>query len=1191
MKRIHLLFMFWIIACQLMAQTAITVHGTVTNIANGTPVVNYPVTIQTDSVNGSYYYHVVFTNPNGFYTDLVPVSQPGTPGVIHVSIYDCQQYLVTYLLTYVAGTTSLEQNFVICATAPPSCVADYSYETTGPLTKHFHDISVNASSQRLWNFGDGTTSTNVDPLHTFPAPGLYPVKLTIGSAGTTCWDSITKMVQVGDSIPAGCQAFYHAEPDNQVPFLFHFINQSSGNPTTFNWDFGDGQTQVVTFPNNPNVSHQYLAPGAFTVCLQILGTDSLCSDIYCSTISVGDTVAPCHASFTYLISGNTGLTVQFTDNSTSSSGAITQWYWIFDDPLSGANNTSNLQNPLHVFGGPGTFNVCLTISNTNGCQSTYCYAIGVGQPQGCHADYTFEPAGPLMIHFHDISIGVNSLRTWYFGDGTTSTNVDPLHTFPAVGVYPVKLMIGAPGTVCWDSITKMIYVGDTLPAGCQAYFHAEQDNQVPLLIHFQNQSTGNLSTFFWNFGDGTSATISFPANPNVNHQYASAGTYTVCLTVQGFDSLCADSYCTQVHVEGTSAQCHAAYTYATAPGTTPDFIQFTDTSISSGPISWIWDFGDPASGLDNFSTLQNPSHVFTSPGIFNVCLTISSNDSLCHDTWCHPVETGQQQACEAHFDAHPAQNSILTMHFEDHSQGDIRTWTWEFGDGASVTVHFPNNPNATHTYQAPGFYNVCLTVQGFDSLCLSTLCKTVAVYDSIPGCQAQFTYYPDSTNTTNSMQFVDLSSGNPNSWFWNFGDPQSGMSNTSTIQNPVHNFVTPGIYYVCLTIHGPSGQSTWCANVEVGPGPNCVNYFTYSSIGLSVHFEGHLPNSNPNAFVWDFGDNQSGIGENIIHTYATPGIYYVTLTTVSPTIQGGCTYTSGQMISVGDSTLWHQLYGQVFAGNFPIQQGIVMLFSMDTINYFVPFVSVSLLDSSGVYFFPMVPQGNFYIYAIPLVNGYLPTYYGDVLNWNDATVITLGTPNNPYDIHLVQGDSYVQGSGSIQGHLAQGDISQSMVDKVTMLLKNEHGKTIQHSPVNAAGDFNFSQLAYGTYYLYAELAGCESQTIKVVLSETTPSIQVGLALSGHSILGTPESLPSIDAGVVYPNPVNDYARIAMKLNNPADLTIELYNMSGQMISQIQKSCLAGETLVTIPTAGLNPGIFTLKIYTSEGLLITRKLVK
>ncbi|NVO21111.1 MAG: PKD domain-containing protein [Bacteroidetes bacterium] len=1183
MKKINLLFVFFLLVSQLIAQTAITVHGTVTNIANGTPVVNYPVTIQTDSVNGFYYTHTVFTNPNGFYTDQVPVFQPNTPGIIHVSTYDCQQYLISYTLTYIPSTTLLEQNFVICA-SPQNCDANFTYETTGPMSKHFHDISANSTTYRMWYFGDGATSTNVDPNHTFPAPGLYPVKLIIGAPGLSCWDSIIQQVQVGDTIPTGCQAYFHTEPDNQVPNLIHFINQSTGtNLSTYLWDFGDGTT-ATTGPANPGIGHEYATTGTFYPCLTVIASGNTCTDTYCSQVTVGST-GGCIANYSFSTSGNVApVTVQFTDLSSATS-TIVSWLWNFNDPTAGVNNTSSLQNPVHVFAAPGVFSVCLTITTSSGCTSTYCHPVEIGQPQNCEANYTYEFTGTLTVHFHDISTGQNSQRLWDFGDGTASTNVDPYHTFASPGLYPVKLTIGIPGTTCSDSITQMILVGDTIPTGCQAYYHAENDPQIPYLVHFINQSQGNIGNYLWDFGDGTTTPVTFPANPNVDHQYAAAGTYLACLTIIALDSTCTDTYCEEIQVEGNSGQCQAYFTWEAVPSSSYT-IQFTNQSTASTTIMhYQWQFGD-GTGSD----MQNPTHTYSAPGVYTTCLTITA-DGGCTSTFCKPVQVGNNQQCHAEFNAHETMNNPMTWEFIDHSEGNINSWTWEFGDGQTVTVIHPNNPNVAHTYALPGYYTACLTIRGIDSLCYSTYCETIAVGDTIPQCQAQFTYYPDSTNSGNNFHFVDLSSGSPTSWHWEFGDPQSGASNVSNLQNPNHSFSEPGTYYVCLTIHGPNCESTWCSEVEIEQTPSCINYFTYSTIGLSAHFEGHLLNATPASYVWDFGDNQSGIGENQVHNYSAPGVYYVTLTTTTQNPSNPCTYTSSQMITVGDSTLWHQLYGQVFAGNFPVTQGLVMLFSVDTSNYFVPFVDITTLDSQGVYVFPMVPQGNFYVYAIPFMNGYLPTYYGDVLNWSAATVISLGTPANPYNIHLVEGDSYTPGTGTIQGQVNQGDISQGLVDKITMLLKDENGKTISYAQVNNTGEFIFPQLAFGTYYLYAELAGCQSQTIRVVIDATNTAPQVILQLSGNRILGTSESIAELIAGVVYPNPVNDIARITIKPTNPTDLTVELSNTAGQVVYQKLESNVHGETLLSILVAPLTPGIYTLRLYSHEGLMITRKLVK
>jgi len=1099
MKKIFLLSALWLLTLPLFSQNAVNISGVVTDINTGAPLPACPVTIQSDSVNGFYYYHVVYTNPNGYFQDLMVLGPAVTQGIVHVSVIDCQQYTHTANLPYSPGNMSVSTTFSICA-FPQGCTAAFTFNPAGPLTMQFIDQSVGANSLRNWDFGDGTTSNLLNPVHTFPVPGYYVVSLSIGAQGTTCWDQEIMTILVGDSVsPGGCQSYFISQPDPANSSLVHFLNQSIGNIGIFEWDFGDGSSQTVSFPANPNVDHLYAANGTYTVCLSVHGNDTLCNDIYCTQVIIGQNQG-CQANFNFFPTPGVFNTIQFGDNSI---GNVQTWTWEFGDGTSQTITYPQIPNVSHTYANSGFYTACLNILTFDSCSSTICSTIPVGDSlTGCQALFTYvidSLAGGNVVHFTDISSGNPTQWLWNFGDGTTSTLQNPTHTFVVSG---------------------------------------------------------------------------------------SSTSYFVNLIISG--SNCTSSYQQVITVYGGQS-CQAFYTYAPVPGASPNVFQFTDASVAPGPITWFWNFDD-----GTVSTEQNPLHVFPAGPVLDpyfVCLTISSGDSMCTSTYCMPV-LPQNQGCQAAFEALPAPNALLTMNFVNQSQGNIWMWTWDFGDGTVDTILAPANPNISHSYQVPGFYNVCLTVQGDYGLCNSTTCHTVPVYDSLPpGCQAQFTYFPDSVSSMpNAIKFVDLSLGTPTQWFWDFGDPVSGILNTSTLQNPVHAFSAPGNYTVCLTIGGPGCQSVWCGNVEVGANPNCVNYFTYSQIGLSVNFEGHILNNTGGLFAWDFGDNQTGFGENIVHNYSAPGTYFVTLTTTTGPANA-CTYTSTQIISVGDTTLWGQLYGQVFAGNFPVTQGMVFLFSLDTNGIYVPFVDISMIDSSGVYVFPMVPQGNYVIYAIPFANGYIPTYYGNVLNWQNATVVQLGTPNNPYNINLIQSNGYPGGSGTIGGQISQGDFSGSMVDKVTMLLKDSNGNTILYSQVNEAGNFEFPQLAYGTYYLYAELAGCASETIQVIISEANPTVQVNLTLQGNSILGRNDKQISLDAGVVYPNPVKQDAQIIVKLNNATDLFIEVYNMTGQMVYTKTDAVNPGETTLLIPASQFMDGIYMLKIYTRDGLMLNRKLVK
>jgi len=895
-------------------------------------------------------------------------------------------------------------------------------------------------------------------------------------------------------------------------------------------------------------------------------------------------------------------------------------------------------------------------------------------PAACQADFAYSSIGPLSLQFLDQSVGQDSLRTWIFGDGFGSNLANPVHTYQNPGYYDVYLIIGEPGSSCWDQEIKTIYIPDSATGDCNAYYTSYLDNDTSRLVYFSyyNQSTTNIGVYTWDFGDGVTTTIYNPENPDLAHQYAYSGTYTACLTVISSDSLCSDTYCMQIVIPDSISQCQANFSYNSIPGTSPLTVQFIDQSISAysitwnwfyndptsgtvgigtsqnpiftfgeagtynvclaisgpncsdmfcfpvvvgqnagcqanftyfpdsvsslpnfvkfvdlslgNPTQWYWDFGDPASGLMNTTTVQNPTHQYTAVGTYNACLIISGNN--CSDTICMTVVVGPNTGCQADFDALPAPNSLLTMNFVDQSQGDIWTWTWDFGDGTTQTVASPNNPNVSHTYQSPGFYNVCLTIQGDYGYCNSTYCETVAVYDSLTGCQAQFTHMPDSTGSGHHINFIDLSLGNPTSWSWDFGDGTATIS----LQNPSHVYSAPGTYTVCLTISGVDCQSVWCGTVNVSSVTTCVNYFTFSQIGNSVNFEGYILNGLEGIYSWDFGDNNTGTGQNVIHEYNAPGTYFVTLST---TAINGCAYTSTNIVSIGDTVVWGQFYGQVFAGNFPATQGMVLLFSVDTNNTFVPFVDISTIDSSGVYYFPMVPLGNYVIYAIPFENGYLPTYYGNTLNWQNATTVqpVTGTQNIPYNINLIESDGFTAGIGSIGGQITQGDFSASLIDKITMLLKDQNGNTILYSQVDPSGNFDFSQLAFGTYYLYAEMAGCETETILVNISESSPASVVMLTLSGNSILGNPDKIVSLDAGVIYPNPAKTDAQITVRLSSPSSVSVELYSMTGQMIYSKSEAFSSGETIILIPASRLPEGVYTLRIITAEGTVITRKLVK
>ncbi|HNY02856.1 MAG TPA: PKD domain-containing protein [Bacteroidales bacterium] len=717
----------------------------------------------------------------------------------------------------------------------------------------------------------------------------------------------------------------------------------------------------------------------------------------------------------------------------------------------------------------------------------------------CQAGFTSSPAGPLSVQFTNTSVGGNNTFLWNFGDGGTSTQTSPLHSYSTTGYYNVSLTIGALGTTCYNTVSQTILVWDSTSSGCQASFGFYVDTLNTLntvhFIDFSNPSSGYIQHWSWDFGDGNTSSITYPSNPNVTHTYATAGTFTACLTIQTSDS-CSSTYCQQVTIGGSTG-CQAYYVYYADSLNLQNFHFFDQ---SQGNIyAWNWNFGDPASGASNFSTLQNASHTFSAAGTYSVCLTIYGADS-CQDMTCQTLTINVTPNCQAAFTYYAdSTGSDYIYHFIDQSIGNISYWSWNFGDGSTSTEQ-----NPVHIFPAPGYYLVTLTVSSANQGCSSTKSDTIYVGGGLP-CQAAFVFNINPITGNRTVAFTDQSTGNPNSWLWSFGDGTS-----STEQNPVHTYQGAAVSYnVCLTI----------------------------------------------------------------------------------TSANSCTSTFCETVVLPDSTTYHQVYGQVFAGSFPLTSGIVVIYSYDTLNPNQPVVDVFPLDSNGVYYFTMVPSGAYYILAIPFDAGtYLPTYFGNTISWAEATLVTLGEPNNPYNINLVSAGQMVPGGGSISGQISQGRYQGMPTDLIDMILMNNLGQAIGFTRVSESGSFSFPSLDYGTYWLRPELPGVSGDQIMVVLSAGQPHADVVMTYAGNKISGidSPESV--VSQWAVFPNPATDHVSLSLNLKRAVSAVAEIHNLAGQLMVSKQADLHTGSQQIDLSTAHLPSGLYTIRVYAAEGVNIHSKLV-
>jgi PKD repeat protein len=326
-------------------------------------------------------------------------------------------------------------------------------------------------------------------------------------------DSIKKTKPVTD--------FSYVQGQGSNLMAVRFYDESTGNPDAWEWQFGDGQTSSEQNPVNI-----YPMAGEYHVFLDAsneLGRTQKNLEIY-----VTDRPYRPEAKFKVLPeAGPAPLTVQFID---LSAYGPTKYLWSFGD-----GTRSELENPVHTYQKEGTYWVSLDVSFVLGkdletgkpfeASSSYIKQITVTGP--VKASFTADPVEgpvPLKVRFTDTSVGNPTEWNWNFGDGKTSTERNPSHTYSVHNTkgYPVKLTITAQGST--DSATSTIKtVASSRP---QAFFTASCVPDTPTIgCYFEDRSTNSPTSWFWDFGDGTKSFDQYPV-----HRYRKEGNYIVTLT-------------------------------------------------------------------------------------------------------------------------------------------------------------------------------------------------------------------------------------------------------------------------------------------------------------------------------------------------------------------------------------------------------------------------------------------------------------------------------------------------------------------------------------------------------------------------------------------------------------------------------------------------------------------------------------
>lgn len=544
---------------------------------------------------------------------------------------------------------------------------------------------------------------------------------------------------------------------------------------------------------------------------------------------------------------------------------IVNWIWNFGD-----GNTASLQNPTNQYSNPGTYHVTLDVTAANLCSNRLVREVKIfnrptasfvppsGSPLCTNQDLTFS-------NNSSSDVGSNPTWEWYVNGAIASTTRDLTFRFTNATTQAVKLKAGIPG--CFTEAEQTV---SSLLVGPNTNFTVSGKCQAETL-QFTNLTSGTVSGYTWNFGDGQTSNQTSPA-----HSYTAIGDYTISLVADSPNG-CINPMTKKVTIYSKP---QPDFSIGLPPfscaGSPSQFTDQTPAPTDSNIAAWQWAFGDPASGT---STTRNPTYTYSTAGTYNVSLAATTNFGCTGSIQKAVTISASPQAAFTNSVACVSQPTQFT----DASSGSIRSRLWTI-QGNSFTT-----PNVQFAFVNSGSYPVLLTVTGTNN------CTGQAVKNIVVPVLPTLDFSVQAACNTNPTLFSEITTGAdaPLSQTWNFASLGTGTGATTQF-----TFSTPGNYAVQLRSTRQSGcVYSITKNVSVTQGP--VADFTPSvDVGgppLSVNFVN--TSTGASSYLWRFG-NSANTTSTVVSpnfTFNELGVYAVKLTASNT---AGCSFTTSKPITV-----------------------------------------------------------------------------------------------------------------------------------------------------------------------------------------------------------------------------------------------------------------------------------------------------
>lgn len=788
-------------------------------------------------------------------TDQNPTTTYNSPGIFNVYLQVVNEY------GCIDDTTI--NNIVFASTVPDiNIAADITQYCAVPVDIHFTNNSTGSANQTdfLWDFGDGNTSIDENPVNTYDSLGLFDITLTVTDEyGCSNTDTFPNFIQLNQIV-----ADFTTNPVDTVCLgeQVEFVNLSG---IYCNWYFGDGATMLNVSVDT--VTHTYVSPGLVTITLIAapgdLCADTITKDIYVQQVSasfIANQTSDCKVPFT----------VNFFDQSSSNAAF---WNWNF-----GNGDTSTLQNPSNTFNSFGDYDVSLTVTTSAGC------SIGINlqnyiQIHPPIANFTVDPPNggcvPIILHFEDNSSSTSPINDWQWtfqGGNPASGSGDTISSlYTTDGTFAVTLIITNDSN-CTATIIDSIEVGshqildfalstDTICASdTMSFFNFSQDTNL-------------IDTWDWQF--------STEFEPQEMYVYA--------------DGVASDTGFTNIQLISNYNGCRdtlnidsALYVYGPiVTSITPTFRCDSSyiVSFDLGYIDaedWDWDFDDGT--IIYNSTMDSISHTYDTIGTYWVRVTTHNSASGCDYEDSVQIRVTDVQAV---LDI-PAENCQgQPFNISAINSVDAQSYYYDCGDG-STFGWTASSIYSNFSYSYPGEYVITLIVRDIH-MCYDTITDTILSSNPI----AQITV--DTTMGCAPLE-VTLNSDSCSSPFgisaytWVFMDGTPN-ANDSDI---VHTYMSEGIYNLSLSVQDSAGcVSTVSQMITVYEAhAQIIPEDTTLCVEVPVSFYG---GNTLQTYVWNFGDFQTANGDTVSNTYSNDTIFVVQQIA---TESHGCLDTAYQTVDV-----------------------------------------------------------------------------------------------------------------------------------------------------------------------------------------------------------------------------------------------------------------------------------------------------